>query len=300
MFEYLGESAALVTAVVWALSSQFHASATRLLGVPGVTLLRVPYNIFLLLIAFALLRPASLFNAQIFMYLAVSAFFGVALCDTSFYKAVHIIGPRLGCLVQSLSACTTALLGYLVLGESIGAVGAVGIGIAIFGVFFVLADGGNLTVTHQGALDRRSLLQGAALAFFSAIMLSLSMIFLKQALLLGVSPLMAGIVRLSIGGLILAAFYGSRGWLKNIWSTFTGTPASWKFMLIGGFFGTMGVWMSGVAMNFTEAGVAATIIALEPVMIIPVSAVYERKIPSLRAVFGTLIAFAGVAVLIMR
>lgn len=299
-FEYLGESAALVTAVVWAASSQFHGTATKYLGVGGVTLLRIPYNLLLLTALFALLRPANVFDSEIAVYLVLSAFFGVALCDTSFYKAVHMIGPRLGCLVQSLSACTTALLGYLMLGESIGLVGSLGIGVAIFGVFFVLAEGGGITLTHRGETESRELFQGAALAFFSAVMLSLSMIFLKEALLRGSTPLFASIVRLIAGGAMLLAFYGYRGWLKKIWVTAKNTPASWKYMLIGGIFGTTGIWSSAVAMGNTAAGVAATIISLEPVMIIPINAFYEGKKPSMRAIFGTIIAFCGVAILIMR
>lgn len=299
-FGYLGETAAFLTALAWALSSQFHASATRMIGVPSVTLMRVPYNIALLLCVFFLVRPANVVNGEIIFYLALSAFFGIALCDTTFYKAINIIGPRLACLVQSLSACITAVLGYLILGETIGLVGALGIGVAIFGVFFVLAEGGNLTVTHQGTASRKELLHGAGMAFFSAIMLALSMIFLKEALLRGTSPLFAAIMRLVFGGFTLFIFYGARRNLKNVWGNFINTPASWKFMLIGGFFGTSGIWMSGVAMGNTEAGVAATIIALEPILIVPINAVYEKKTPSHRAILGTLIAFIGIAVLIMR
>lgn len=297
---YTGEAAALLTAIVWAGSSQFHGVATRLIGVGGVTLLRIPYNIVLLAIIFLLLRPENVFSPEAVAYIAAAALFGIAFCDTSFYQAVYLIGPRLSCLVQSMSSCFTAILAYMILGESIGLVGALGIAVAVFGIFFVLAEGGNLRVTHAGQSSNRDLLRGVAMGFFSAIMLAASLICTKQALLSGVSPIMSGVMRLTFGGLMLGGYFLCKGRIGKIWSTFRYTPASWKYMLIGGFLTSIGVWMSGEAVKYTEAGVAATIIALEPVMIIPINAIYERKKPSARAIIGTFIAFSGIAVLVTR
>ncbi len=295
-----GEIAALATATVWAVSCQLHASATRILGVPGVTLLRLPYGIALLGVMCLIMGVPAVFDPQIIMFLLCSAFFGVALCDTSFYRAVQIIGPRLGTLLQSMSACITAILGYLVLGEQIGVIGALGIGVAVFGVFFVLADGGNLTVTYKGQLSARELLAGAGMALFSALTLAISFILLKQAMLLGSSALWAAFLRLIFGGVMLLVFYSSRGWLHNIWSTFATSKRSWLYLGIGGLFSNFGIWMSGVAVQNTEAGIAATIIALEPVIIIPINAAFEKRMPSARAIAGTIIAFGGIAILFMR
>lgn len=299
-FEYVGEAAALLTAVVWAISSQFHATATRLLGVGGVTLLRIPYHVLLLLTVYIIIRPQNTFSLEAALYIVAGAFCGIVFCDTAFYKAVDMLGPRLGCLLQSTSSCFTAIMGYVFLGESIGVIGALGIGVAIFGVFFVLADGGNLTVTHSGQTGKKELLHGAALGIFSAVALAGSLICTKQAILLGMAPLVTGIFRLFCGGLMLGAFFTYKGWVPKIWGTFTHTPMGWKFLLLGGLFSVTGVWMSGEAVKYAEAGVAATIIALEPVMIIPVNAIYERKIPGMRAIIGTFIAFGGIAMLMMR
>lgn len=298
MFGYLGEIAAFATAISWALSSQLHASATMLIGVPAVTMIRLPYKIFLLLIAFFILRPANVFNPEIAAYLILSALFGTAICETLFYKAVQMIGPRLSVLVQSLSACITAVMAYAVFGESIGLGGSLGIGVAIFGVFFVLADGGKLVTLKNENTGKSDLLRGAGLALLSAVMLSISLILLKKALQQGSSPLFAGIVRLFFGGIFLMIFYGARGQLFSIWLSFKNAPAAWNYIIIGGVFSALGVWLSGVAVLHTATGIANTITSLEPVMIIPVNAIFEKKLPSLRSVLGTLIAFAGVALLI--
>jgi drug/metabolite transporter (DMT)-like permease len=55
--------------------------------------------------------------------------------------------------------------------------------------------------------------------------------------------------------------------------------------------------MSLVAVKNTEAGIAAAIMATVPVLVIPlVIIVYKEKV-SIRAIFGAILASAGVAIL---
>lgn len=299
MLPYIGEIAALITAICWSFSSQFNGTATRYVSVPTVTLLRIPYNFVLIGLVYVAVRPTGILNLEIIFYLLASAIFGVAICDTTFYKAVSILGPRLGCLVQSTSSCMTALLAYLFFGEIIGLYGALGIGIALFGVFFVMADGGNIAVMPSGG-GRKELIRGTGIALISAITFALNLLCAKQAMLLGASPLGASLVRLCFGGAILLLFCCWRGWLGGIWGGFVNSRMAWKYMLIGGFFTALGIWMASEAMKYAEAGVAATIMALEPVLIIPINSVIEKRKPNARAIIGTIIAFCGITILIMR
>ncbi|HLD44938.1 MAG TPA: EamA family transporter, partial [bacterium] len=63
---------------------------------------------------------------------------------------------------------------------------------------------------------------------------------------------------------------------------------------------TIGVWCSYVALKHTSAGIAATIIATLPIMVLPVvMIVYKEKI-TWRALVGTLLAVCGVALLFLR
>ena len=61
-----------------------------------------------------------------------------------------------------------------------------------------------------------------------------------------------------------------------------------------------GVWLSLVAIRHTETAVAATLMALVPVVINPIVVIVHRERPSLRAVIGAMIAVAGVAVIVSR
>jgi drug/metabolite transporter (DMT)-like permease len=67
----------------------------------------------------------------------------------------------------------------------------------------------------------------------------------------------------------------------------------------GGVFGPfLGVSLSLVAVQHTQAGVAATLMALTPVLILPLAAAMRRERVSVRAAAGALVAVAGTAVLV--
>ncbi len=61
----------------------------------------------------------------------------------------------------------------------------------------------------------------------------------------------------------------------------------------------LGVTLSMVAVTYTEAGVAQTLLSLMPVMIIPVVWVLYRQRTSWRGIVGAVIAVIGVAMLFL-
>ena len=71
-------------------------------------------------------------------------------------------------------------------------------------------------------------------------------------------------------------------------------------VLIGAIFGpVLGVWLGLVSIERIDAGVAATLMSLSPLFILPVARIVEREHISPRAVFGAVLAVIGVAVLVM-
>jgi drug/metabolite transporter (DMT)-like permease len=72
------------------------------------------------------------------------------------------------------------------------------------------------------------------------------------------------------------------------------------FSLAGAFAGPfLGVWMSLVAVANIKAGIAATLNATTPVLIIPtIIFVYHEKV-TWRAVIGAIVAISGVALLFL-
>jgi drug/metabolite transporter (DMT)-like permease len=59
----------------------------------------------------------------------------------------------------------------------------------------------------------------------------------------------------------------------------------------------LGVWLSLVSLKHTETAVALTLMALSPILVIPLSARVFGERPTARVFFGTVLAVAGVALL---
>jgi drug/metabolite transporter (DMT)-like permease len=62
---------------------------------------------------------------------------------------------------------------------------------------------------------------------------------------------------------------------------------------------TLGVWLSMVAIQYAPVGIASTLMALPPVILIPLERWLFHERVSPRAVVGTGIALAGAAALFM-
>jgi drug/metabolite transporter (DMT)-like permease len=69
-----------------------------------------------------------------------------------------------------------------------------------------------------------------------------------------------------------------------------------KVMTLGSFFGPfLGVSLSLLAVQYTDTGVAATLMALTPVMIIPPAILMKKEKVSAMEILGALISVGGVA-----
>lgn len=296
----IGELAALVTSISWAASNYVHTMAGRTIGGTNVVAARVP--LYVMGIGFGAFIGGAVpgVPSEAVVPLIFSAIGGIVLCDTLVYTAAVAIGSRLAVLLLSLSACITAVLGYFFLGESINLVGWLGILTATSGVAFVFMEGGVKAGTDFGTLTRLQFLRGVVLALLGATSLAVSFLLLRKVLLYGTDPLWAAFMRMCIGGAILWLVMLVRGKLftalRNAW---TSKRILW-LLCIGCFVSTFGNCLSSVAMKYTEAGIAATLIGLQPIMILFVIMIVERKTPSLRAVIGTVIAFLGTAMIFLR
>jgi drug/metabolite transporter (DMT)-like permease len=62
----------------------------------------------------------------------------------------------------------------------------------------------------------------------------------------------------------------------------------------------LGVWMSMIAVQASRIGVASTLMALTPVVSLPIVRFVLKEHVSPRAILGTLVAMAGVALMVLQ
>ena len=297
----LGELAAFGTAVGWSVSSYVHGIVGQMVGARSVTLLRLPYQMILLTVLCVGIGVETPLDPESVLYLFLSGFIGVSLCDFMLYQAITIVGPQTAILVLSLSSSFTAVIGFCLLGEVLALRTVAGIAMTTLGVIWVLAERtGSTLLPGQEPPKGRRLATGIALSVGAAVTLALSFIFLKMALRTGMPPLWAALVRIACAAAVLWGTGLFKGWSMAAVSDMRAQPRVFWILLSVSAFSAAGMWFSSVAMSMIPAGVAATIIGLQPIIVAIVGAVWCRRVPSRRVVSGTLVAFCGTALVCLR
>jgi drug/metabolite transporter (DMT)-like permease len=165
--------------------------------------------------------------------------------------------------------------------------------------------GGIAWVLHEREQRVHEHIEGSAVVgvlagVFAAAGQAAGYVLSKMALRTGLDPLSATVVRVSaalVGVWVLAAAHGGVG--RSL-SALRDRRAS-AFMVAGAVSGPfLGVTLSLVALQFIEAGVAASITAIYPLLTLVLSARFHGERLTLRVLAGTLVAVAGVVVLFLR
>jgi drug/metabolite transporter (DMT)-like permease len=295
----IGIAAGLLTAFSWGVSAVINAAAARLIGVHAFMMTRLPLAVLVLIPLCLLAGQFRCYSAYALCMGVVSGVLGLAICDWCLYVAVQRIGIRTAMVCHSLYACVTALLGIIFFSEHLGIQGLCGIAVATLGVIMVTVAERQQAFLAEVSRSRRR--TGVALALFSAVALACGLILSKAAIQDGMPPLMLTLLRTAAGSLVML---GTGICLRRIRSTAVAvrsSPRVMKLLLIGCIFGPVGgIWISLVALEHAPAAVASTLIGLQPVALLLISGIYERRCPSLGSILGACTACSGTAVLLLR
>jgi drug/metabolite transporter (DMT)-like permease len=297
--KFAGELAALGTACCWAAGSNLFAAAGRRMGSLTLNLLRITVATLFLSLALLALRgtpwPTWATSEQVLL-LSLSGWVGFVFGDTFFFRSLVILGPGRAALLGSLAPLFTALLGWPLLGEAPGPWTVLGMALTLGGIFIVLRERQRTEEVHVEGSPRAGVLAGVLGALGQAVGYVIS----KQALRTGIDPLSATVVRIGAAAVIawgVWLWHRDRGRVLQALRDRRATA----FMVAGAFFGpVLGVTLSLTALELIEAGVAASIIAISPVLTILLSARFHGERLTWAAFLGAIIAVSGVVVLFLR
>lgn len=293
---FLGEIAGLITAVCWSVTSIVFSKASQRIGSLQVNLLRLPLAILLLVVTISLMGQWSASTPKAVLWLSLSGIIGLALGDSFLFEAFVQIGSRLSMLLLSLAPPMTAILAFFILGETISTIGILGIIVTIVGVSWVITER-----SHSGDEKKKVNLRGVVYGLLAALGQAVGLILAKQGLSENLHPILATLIRMSAAALILWPLSLVSRRVKNPFRMLKADLTALRLLLTGVFFGPfVGVTLSLVSVKYTDTGIAATLMATVPVIMLPLVVWLEKERLSWRAVLGATITVAGVAMLFLR
>jgi drug/metabolite transporter (DMT)-like permease len=296
---FAGEFAALGTAVCWAAGSNFFAAAGQRMGSIVLNRLRITVAALLLCTALFVLRgspwPMWATSWQVGL-LALSGLVGFVFGDTYYFRSLVILGPGRAALVTSTAPIFTVLFAWPLLGERPGPLVLLGMALTLGGIAWVIWESEHPTQAHVEG----SMLMGIVAGGLAAVGQAGGYVLSKLALRSTLDPLSATVIRIvaaAVGIWLLAA--AQRDVRRSLGALRDGRGSA--FMVGGAFFGPfMGVTLSLTALKFIEAGVAASITAIYPVLTLLLSSRFHGERLTLRTLAGALVAVVGVVVLFLR
>jgi len=298
MVDRIGELAALGTAFLWTLTYIQFTFAVRRLGPSVLNRLRLLAALVLLLIAhtvlFGLPVPLDVGWAEI-GWLSLSGVIGFAVSDGFLFSGLLHMGAHRTSLVMSLIPIASAALSWAVFGERLSGVQIVAGLVTVGGIMLVvLARRGEETEARK-----RGFGVGVLFALGAVVAQSLRYIFSVQGMRGGLPPLSANVLQIGSATVAIWLLALVRGTTKTSFAGLRDRTALWATVggaCTGPF---LGVTLSMVALLRAPVGVASTLMALVPIFLLPASRFVFKEPIAPRAVVGTLLAVAGVALLFL-
>jgi drug/metabolite transporter (DMT)-like permease len=290
---HTGEFAALAVAIFWTITALAFESASRKVGSLTVNILRLSLAFFFIgfftLISRGHFLPvdASMHN---WLWLALSGVVGLVLGDYYLFRSYPLIGSRFSMLIMTLAPPLAAIFGYFILGESLNIMQMAGMIIVIFGISLAIF---NKPVRGE-RLSFKIAPAGLLFAFIGALGQGLGIVLSKYGME-GYDPFASTQIRIIAGvigfSIVITAM---RRW-GNVVAAIKNPPAM-KALMLGAFFGPfLGISFSLLSVKHTQTGIASTIMAIVPVLILaPAAWIYKEKITAVE-ITGAIISVAGVA-----
>jgi drug/metabolite transporter (DMT)-like permease len=292
-----GEFASLLTAFLWTVSAFAFESASRKIGSLAVNIYRLIIGLVFLSIFNIIIRGVILpFDAKGFnwIWLSLSGLVGFVLGDLFLFKSYTIIGSRFSMLIMTLVPPITTFFSWIMIGEKLKLIHFFGMSLTFSGIAIAIFSRSGEGEKLSLKLAPRGILYAIGGAVGQALGLVLSKIGIGDY-----NPFAATQIRIIAG---IAGFFVMTTILSRWGSVFKAASnrQGMRATTIGAFFGPfLGVSFSLIAVNLTEAGIAATIMALTPVLIIPPAVILYKQKVTPAEIIGAVISVAGVAVFFM-
>jgi drug/metabolite transporter (DMT)-like permease len=242
-------------------------------------------------------------DGKAWFWLSLSGFVGYLLGDYCLFNSYIWIGSRFGQLFMTLAPPTAALAGWIMLGETLSWNALLGMMVTLTGI--------GISVLNKGTTNKLSLklpLKGVLFGIGAGVGQGIGLVLSKvgmtcyefsipasEEVVADLMPFASTFIRAVTGAV---GFLCVMGFQKQFHTLVTsardrkGMNAALWATITGPF---IGVSLSLMAVQYTEAGIASTLMALTPVFIIwPAHLLFNQKV-TFKEVIGACISVIGVS-----
>jgi drug/metabolite transporter (DMT)-like permease len=238
---------------------------------------------------------------------AASGFVGIGIGDTGYFQALTRLGARRSVLiVQCFTAPAAALIEWIWLGTKLNLGEIVCVAVILIGVAVAMAPGEHMAIPH------RQLVVGLIAAIVAALSGAVGAVLIRKAYAVAFAagehpdPGTTGYQRV-LGGAIVPALillvakwrsaraHGGVFESKTLDVSREKWRRIWPWVLANGLAGqTLGVTVMQWALEKTPTGIVTAVIAMTPVVLLPMTRVVDGEKIGIRSLAGALIGVGGV------
>jgi drug/metabolite transporter (DMT)-like permease len=295
---WIGEIAGLSASFLFAITAIIYTNVGRLVGSQITNRMRISFALlYLLILNLILFREPLPFSADSsrWAWLMISGIIGLALGDMFLFQSFISVGARLGSLLLSLAPIFGSVIAWVFFGETLTFMQIVGITLALAGIGWVVMSHEEPENTPRGHTQR-----GVIFGILAGLGQAAGFVLSKQGMTENFPPFQANAVRMLAAAIFVWLWTVLQGQAGATFSTIRKHPRALWLIAIGAFIGpVLGVTLSLLAVQRVEVGIASTLTALSPVAVIPISYFMFNEKVGWRAIAGTLLAVAGVAMLFL-
>jgi drug/metabolite transporter (DMT)-like permease len=226
---------------------------------------------------------------------------GLILGDGSLFHAFLLIGPRKSMVLMTLVPVISTVAAWMLLGEILLPIEIVAILITVGGIaWVVLEKEPEQPVDEQVAEDNtRNRILGVLLGIGGATGQALGLVAAKRGLVGDFPALSATMIRMIVAAVVIWLLALIRGRVGPTWQALKDKRA--RLWIVGGaFIGPfIGVWLSLIAVRTAPVGIASTLMALSPIVLIPFDHWLFGETITTRSIAGTIVALGGAAIIFL-
>ena len=297
--------AALLTTLLFSISAICGHRSARQIGGVEANFWRICIAAFFLTIWANVFGTKT--SGEALPMFALSGLLGIGLGDTGYFQALPLLGTRRTVLVsQCLTAPAAALIEWLWLGTKLNFGEIFFIAVILTGVALAMAPSEHLEIPPQ------VLRKGVAFGILAALGGALGAVLSRKAYAVAFAagehpdPGTTGYQRVLGGALVPAIILLATKWRSahahgGVFESKTLNVSRekwgriWPWVLGNGLAGqTLGVTAMQWALEYTPTGIVTAIIAMTPVVLLPMTRVTDGEKIGIRSLIGALIGVGGV------